>query len=461
MTDLTYQTHPIHHTYLKCAGALLLFVYTLLIRTWNISTTFWLLRDQMRDWAIAVGPLREVPLGGVPSSAGGTTLGPAYYWIVWVVGHTIGPFTHWLPHGGGIGVAFVQSAADVFFFLALWKKMDSGWFAFAVTLLVATQPLDMSMTAAMWNPSVALALVKVTIGLVLLGSESRSIWWTVAATAISWMAVHAHSTTLLFTVPLIGSLVLKELLARGPRSAAWRLGAAVGVVLVLQIPLSLNSLLYPRADMAPAKVLASLSYTATHPESFHLIRSYNDIAAALGSHLFSPVGIPSFRVLLLLAALVAAFRLRHDLMFAAVTVIPLTAFVAGFAIWQLPFDTYYCLQLTPSAALTLVLALTVWRPGATIVSVCLAVAVVFMQPARHSYSMALLRFPQYGALADGSLQIRRRLDRIYSVTADFTLPPTTDAAYLYEILGGRRAADAEYRAIIGATGEVRFERVKP
>jgi hypothetical protein len=444
---------------MRAGAALLLFVYTLLVRTWGISTTFWLLRDQMRDWAIAIGPLRDLPLGGVPSNAGGTTLGPAYYWIVWVIGHTIGWFTGRLPHGGGIGVALLQSAADVVFFLALWKKMNSGWFAFAITLLVATQPFDMSVTAAMWNPAVALALVKITIALVLLGGESRSIWWTVGATATSWMAVQAHSTTLLLAAPLIASFTLREVLERRWRFAAVRLGASVAVVVVLQIPLLLNSLLHPRADIAPGKVLQSLVFTMSHPESFHVVRSFNDVASALESHLFSPVNIPWFGSLLLVATAVTAFRLRRDLVFTVLTVVPLAAFVAGFAVWQLPFDPYYCLQLTPSAALTLALALPAWPGSTQVAGIVIAGAMIVMQPSRHAYSMSILRFPYYGALAEGSREIRRRVDRIYSVTTEFPLPPTTSAVYLYEILGGRRSADAEYRATIGAQGDVRFDRV--
>jgi hypothetical protein len=153
----------------------LVFVYLILIRTRGIADNFWLLGDQIRDWSVALGPWHDLPLSGVPSVAGGTTLGPVYYWTMWVIRHVFGPWTDMLPHAGGIGLSTVQSTADVLLLAALWKKTHSGWLAFAVAVLVATEPFDMSLTAAMWNPELAVALVKVTMALVLIaGGPSPS-----------------------------------------------------------------------------------------------------------------------------------------------------------------------------------------------------------------------------------------------------------------------------------------------
>src|SRR5262245_23791873 len=95
------------------SGAILLLVaYAILIRAWGVSESFWLLGDQVRDWTIASGPWRDLPLGGVPSNAGGTTLGPIYYWVLWLIVRLVGPWTGGLPHAGGIGLAIVQAVAD-------------------------------------------------------------------------------------------------------------------------------------------------------------------------------------------------------------------------------------------------------------------------------------------------------------------------------------------------------------
>lgn len=43
-----------------------------------------MLADQIRDWRIALGAFRDLPLVGTPSTAGGVSLGPVYYWLLWL-----------------------------------------------------------------------------------------------------------------------------------------------------------------------------------------------------------------------------------------------------------------------------------------------------------------------------------------------------------------------------------------
>jgi hypothetical protein len=58
--------------------ALLTFVLTLVMRTYGVSQHFWLLGDQIRDWAIALRPFSELPLVGPPTHFCGYTIGPAF-----------------------------------------------------------------------------------------------------------------------------------------------------------------------------------------------------------------------------------------------------------------------------------------------------------------------------------------------------------------------------------------------
>lgn len=67
------------------------------------------LGDQARDWAIALGPAGSLFLVGTPSTAGGHTLGPFFYRLIWISRVTIGPFFDNLPHAGGIGLSAVHS----------------------------------------------------------------------------------------------------------------------------------------------------------------------------------------------------------------------------------------------------------------------------------------------------------------------------------------------------------------
>ena len=48
------------------------FVFTLTIRIRGISTHFWLLEDQIRDWGIALRPFPELPLVGPPTHVADT-----------------------------------------------------------------------------------------------------------------------------------------------------------------------------------------------------------------------------------------------------------------------------------------------------------------------------------------------------------------------------------------------------
>src|SRR5438105_10467986 len=90
----------------------LTFVLTLAVRVWDVQRHFWMLGDQIRDWSIALGPLARLPLVGPPTHVRGYTIGPAFYWILWTIRVTVGPWFHNLPHAGGIGQAILQSAAD-------------------------------------------------------------------------------------------------------------------------------------------------------------------------------------------------------------------------------------------------------------------------------------------------------------------------------------------------------------
>src|SRR5690349_2105952 len=89
--------------------AALVFAFTVFLRTRHITETFELLGDQVLYWNIALRPWRDLPLGGGPSSVGGTTIGPAFIWTMWGIRHVVGPWTSYLPHAGGIGLSVIQS----------------------------------------------------------------------------------------------------------------------------------------------------------------------------------------------------------------------------------------------------------------------------------------------------------------------------------------------------------------
>src|SRR5262245_1003077 len=125
----------------------LTFALTLTARVWDIDSRFWLLRDQIRDWRIALHPFSELPLVGPATHVGGYTIGPAFYWILWAIRIVFGPWFDNLPHGGGIGQAVIGSTADVLLFLAVWRRTQSAWASVAAITLLSTAALDLSLAA--------------------------------------------------------------------------------------------------------------------------------------------------------------------------------------------------------------------------------------------------------------------------------------------------------------------------
>src|SRR5262245_4338819 len=150
------------------ASAILVFVVTLALRIRGVSDHFWMLGDQIRDWSIALRPFTELPLVGPPTHVGGYTIGPAFYWILWAIRVVVGPWFDNLPHAGGIGQAAVQSAADAMLLIAIWRRTNSPWIAWATVLLVATASFDLSLAALVWNPTMGTALAKIATAAILL-----------------------------------------------------------------------------------------------------------------------------------------------------------------------------------------------------------------------------------------------------------------------------------------------------
>ena len=434
----------------------MVFVYLAILRTRHISETFQLMGDQILYWRIALGSWRSLSLGGGPSSVGGTTLGPAFTWMLWGIRHAVGPWTDNLPHAGGIGISIVQAAADAVLFIAIWKRFASPVFALAVTLFLATAPFDMSLSATIWNPPVAVALVKLTMAFVLLGGCNPSLWWAVAATAAAILAVQTHSSAVFVAFPAIVSLTARELFAQRTRRAWTFVFASAAVIILLEVPFVLDRATHPGKQTSPPLVASSVMRTIAHPEALRPAAAFRALAASCEFILLRPWSFTWFASLLAVSAAVTVFRARHDVALACVTVVPLVCAVAGFSFWQLPYDSYWFLTIAPSASLTIGLALTAWRPAAPLVSAVLALLVLAAQPARFADAMALNRLPQYGALVRGSREVRRRASEVRSLETQFALPPSTDPLFVYEILGGRVTPGAALAATIDAAGHASF-----
>lgn len=314
----------------RIGAAFVLFVYLAILRTRHISETFWLLGDQILYWRMALGSWHDLPLGGGPSSVGGTTLGPAFVWTMWGIRHVIGPWTDNLPHAGGIGLSIIQSAADALLLVAIWKRFSSLALAFAVTLFIATSPEEMSLSASIWNPVLAVAFIKMAIAFVLLDVQDRSLRWSAAATAAAVLAVQCHSSAVFLAGPLIASFPVRELLAKSRDRVVMYACALAAVALVLEAPFLLDLATEAGKRTSPAAVVDSVAYTIEHPGSIRPVAAFHALVDACQAILLRPWTAPWFGSLLVACAAVTAFRARHQAALVAVTVVPLLAAIAGF-----------------------------------------------------------------------------------------------------------------------------------
>ncbi len=414
-------------------------------------------RDQIRDWRFALGPLSGLPLTGTQSTAGGSSLGPIYYWLLWLIRHLVGPWTNYLPHAGAIGLSLAHTAADLFFLHAIHKRTGSLWLAIGITLFAATTSHDLAISSTIWNPTVSIAFSKVTLAMLLLDTPARPAWWVVATTASAWFAVQAHSAAIFIAAPALGYFVLRSLDEAGVARALQRIRTIVEVILVLQLPFIYNAFTHA-SEAGPTRAIGSATQAITNPSSFRLGPSTQALAGSLTQIFFAPWANAWWMLTLVGAAVIVAVRARRDLALLCATVLPLLCTAMGFALWQGNYDEYWYLPVAPCAALMVGLASTAWRPRET--AIAFVVVVLLMQPGRVAHSRTRYRMPEYGALTRGARAILRQTPMVRRIDTTFPMPPLSEVAFPYEALGGRLAPEAPFDATIDAAGRVRFTRVR-
>lgn len=210
------------------------FVLSLTIRVWAIARNYGLFGDQIRDWTIALGSLTHLPFVGPSAPAGGRSLGPAFYGILWAIRVTVGPWLENLPHAGGVGEAILHSAGDTLLLAAIWRRTGSARLAVAATVLIAAY--DLQLPAIAWSPLMAVALAKLATALVLLGWPQRSSAGVAVAAAIAWCAVQCDASMIVVALGVFAALLAVPLHTRdygGLRRNAW---ITAVVVAILQVP---------------------------------------------------------------------------------------------------------------------------------------------------------------------------------------------------------------------------------
>jgi hypothetical protein len=115
----------------------------------------------------------------------------------------------------------------------------------------------------------------------------------------------------------------------------------------------------------------------------------------------------------------------------------------------------------PAVVLTLTLSATALRPPAVAraASIALLAGAVAIVPARTRFAGTLVRMPEYGALVDGSRELVRQARPMRAVRTEFSLPPTSNPQFIYEILGGRIDLASPWIGVIQPDGHVVYREI--
>ena len=436
-------------------------IATFVLRVWGIHANFWLLRDQIRDWDAVQGPFSSLPLVGPATHVGGYTIGPAFYWILWLIRVVVGPWFDNLPHAGGIGQAALQSAVDVLLLVAVWRRVQSPWIATAVVTLVATSGFDLSFAGITWNPVVGSTLAKCAVALVLLDWHRGSALRVATTTAVAWAAVHAYTGAIYVTVGVLVAIVMDPFVRKDWCDVRRRVQIVAAVILVLQIPYVWFQIATAFRWPAMGAVTGSLTQIVMGQASPEIAKSVRGLIAAFTGIQIAPWTLPRPGLVLLASAGIVVARYRRDHAVLLVTVVPLGLAIAGYALFLDQLDNYYYLSLMPSAVLMVVLAVTTWpAPGvsrAAAVAVCIgALAIV---PSRVRFGRTLNRMPEYGVLVHASRVIVNRGVAMRAIRTDFRLPPTADPQFVYRMLGGRLDRTSRWVATIDRSGGVTYREL--
>ncbi len=437
------------------------FLVTFGLRIWDVTSYSLVLRDQYRDWEIVQGTFGSLPLLGPATHVGGYTIGPGFYWILWLIRVIVGPWFEYLPHAGGIGQAALQSAVDVLLLAAIWKRTGSVWPALATVTLVATSAFDLSFAATIWNPVVGSLLAKCAIAFVLLDWHRREWWRTGVTMGVAWLGVHAY-TGAIYVAAAVGVAIVAEPLMRRAWADAVRRGAiGLGAIALLQLPYFWFQVSTQFRNAAMGAVTGSVGQIVAGQAAPEFGKSAQGLVRAFRDIQELPYVTPLLPLILIASAVVVAIRYRRDPAVLAVSVLPTLLALVGYSLFLGALDSYYYLSMMTPMVLTVVLAITVgWTPRVSrAVGIAVCVTALLLVPARFERSVTKNRMPQYAPLVKGSRLLAHRQMPLRAVRTTFRLPPTGNPEFIYRLLGGRIDRTAAWMAVIDEHGDVTYQEV--
>ena len=93
-----------------------------------------------------------------------------------------------------------------------------------------------------------------------------------------------------------------------------------------------------------------------------------------------------------------------------------------------------------------------------IFSIVLLAGALAITPSRVRFAAQLHRMPQYGPLVDGSRALALQGRPLREIRTEFSLPPTSDSAFIYQILGGRIDRASPLVGVITSDGRGEYQQ---
>lgn len=438
-------------------------LYSFYFRTFQVMEHFHLLGDQVRDWNWAVKPFRELPRVGTPTSQGGFCLGPIFYWTLWLIRITIGPFYDNLPHAGGIGLAAIHSIADAVLLLAILKRGIPVVASVAIMLLLVSSPFETSLSATIWNPGLSVSFVELATAFFLLIPNSHSTLKTLVTATAAWLAVQAHTQAIFFALSLLVYLIVEPWIVAGPRPALKRLLIIIAAIVVLQIPYFTEFNKHRNISQEQLGIFAtSFNSLVTKPSSVHPYASFISLVDAL-AELFGPHLSRTVVILLILVAggaLLFGFRKHHEVL--AVALLPLFLAWLGYSFLSVgTLHTYFYMNLMPSFVLLILFGFIkspfpIFDKAFTLLAPLVLLLAFASQPSRLATRAQSTSYPYYAAIVRGAREIVRNGVPVRTVMPP-SFPNEVEPAYLVRWLGGRVEESADLIAIIGEDGSVTYQ----
>ena len=286
-------------------------------------------------------------------------------------------------------------------------------------------------------------------------------WPLAIVTALLWMAVQAHTTTLPILMAVLSYALFSSTKGGWSLSTTLRRIALVAVVIaVLQVPWLVHRASVggpgatPMGNSIAAVVRDPLGAPRPVESARALMRAVHVNTAA------SPVSEIAV-VILIAAGSVVLFWRSRDRLLQVVAAGPLLCAIAVYAIWQGALtENYWYLALSlPAALCAFAWMATLGPPARLAVGVALTAAVAWTQPSRAALSQITLRTPIYASLVEGARATLASGYAIRELRTSFDVPEGTDPAYVYTVLGGRLGSRGASSRDVDVSGRVSFETI--